>query len=92
VQAWSVEDPEWACKIDENPAGIKACRCVLPYAQRTTPMSVPSGFSIQSWAAVAGNAAMRARQQAVRGSQDHAKTAFAVAAGYLQQRCHDQYP
>jgi hypothetical protein len=27
VQAWSVEDPEWACKIDENPAGIKACRC-----------------------------------------------------------------
>lgn len=26
VQAWSVDDPEWACKIDENPAGIKACR------------------------------------------------------------------
>lgn len=22
-----MEDPEWACKIDENPAGIKACRC-----------------------------------------------------------------
>lgn len=27
VQVWSVEDPEWACKIDEGPAGIKHCRC-----------------------------------------------------------------
>ncbi|KAF6261305.1 quinon protein alcohol dehydrogenase-like superfamily [Scenedesmus sp. NREL 46B-D3] len=26
VQVWSVEDPEWACKIDEGPAGIKHCR------------------------------------------------------------------
>lgn len=23
VQVWSVEDPEWTCKIDEGPAGIK---------------------------------------------------------------------
>jgi hypothetical protein len=26
VQVWSVDDPEWACKIDEGPAGIKHCR------------------------------------------------------------------
>eukprot|EP00879_Flechtneria_rotunda_P025966 GHRR01027631.1.p1 GENE.GHRR01027631.1~~GHRR01027631.1.p1 ORF type:complete len:252 (+),score=27.62 GHRR01027631.1:261-1016(+) len=25
VQIWSVEDPEWSCKIDEGPAGIKHC-------------------------------------------------------------------
>eukprot|EP00878_Enallax_costatus_P030883 GHUV01033690.1.p1 GENE.GHUV01033690.1~~GHUV01033690.1.p1 ORF type:complete len:164 (+),score=28.66 GHUV01033690.1:263-754(+) len=23
VQVWSVDDPEWTCKIDEGPAGIK---------------------------------------------------------------------
>lgn len=26
VQVWSVEDPEWTCKIDEGPAGIKHAR------------------------------------------------------------------
>jgi WD40 repeat protein len=26
VQIWAVEDPDWNCKIDEGPAGIKHCR------------------------------------------------------------------
>ncbi|GMH33685.1 hypothetical protein BSKO_01519 [Bryopsis sp. KO-2023] len=26
VQVWSVEDPEWTCKIDEGPAGITGAR------------------------------------------------------------------
>ncbi|KAI8472330.1 MAG: WD40-repeat-containing domain protein [Monoraphidium minutum] len=25
VQVWSVDDPEWACKIDEGPAGVAHC-------------------------------------------------------------------
>lgn len=26
VQVWSVDQPEWACRIDEGPAGISAVR------------------------------------------------------------------
>ncbi|GBF93064.1 hypothetical protein Rsub_05675 [Raphidocelis subcapitata] len=26
VQVWSLEDPEWACRIDEGPAGVTNCR------------------------------------------------------------------
>ena len=26
VQVWSASDPEWTCKIDEGPAGLKHCR------------------------------------------------------------------
>eukprot|EP00955_Chlamydomonas_euryale_P084753 364003-Chlamydomonas_euryale.AAC.1 len=38
-QVWSVNQPEWACKIDEGPAGIAAAawspdgHCVLSHAQ-----------------------------------------------------------
>jgi hypothetical protein len=26
VQVWSVDDPDFACKIDEGPAGVAHCR------------------------------------------------------------------
>jgi hypothetical protein len=26
VQVWALDDPDWACKIDEGPAGVAHCR------------------------------------------------------------------
>jgi hypothetical protein len=49
VQVWSADQADWACKIDEGPAGVAAARwspdgsCVLAYASmgiRTTVWSL----------------------------------------------------
>ncbi len=40
AQVWSVEDPEWACKIDEGPAGMTNCRwCAVVYCSVSHPQA-----------------------------------------------------
>lgn len=45
VQAWAVDDAEWACKVDEGPAGVKAARCgevlLLRVGWRLTAVTKP---------------------------------------------------
>ncbi len=44
IQIWSVENPEWTCKIDEGPAGVKAVR----WSPDGTAVVVVADFGIRA--------------------------------------------